>query len=255
MQALDIDVSQFGTSESNKSQIESAMARGLPEFSPALVKNNATFVVVGSGPSVIKYADQIREDQEAGNIICAIKGAHDWLIDNGITPDLFVSVEPRDRVENLKNKNEQTVYMLASRVHPNVFDHLQGCKVVLWHSWSEEEECKAIPSDKLKIGGGTTSGLRAVNIAYLMGFNKIKLYGFDSCLSEDKSIKRFTGEKPGAIIDVIVGDKTFWCTYALAQQAQDFQKLYSIMDITVESVGDGLISSIIEERKKLGFKT
>lgn len=176
------------------------------------------------------------------------------MIENGIIPDCFISVEPRDRTENLKHKHEEVAYLLASRVNPNVFEHLNDCHVTLWHSWSTDEECEAFKG-KMAIGGGTTSGLRAINVGYVLGYRKFKLYGFDSCLSEDKKKKRFTGEGPGQIIDVVVGEKTFWCTYALAQQAQDFQKLYQIMDITIESVGNGLISAIIDERKRLGFKT
>jgi len=254
MHALDINVSQFGTSKENADHIQSALSRGLQELTPAPFAHDGTFVIVGSGCSVINYANQIREDQRQGKTICAIKGAHDWLIDNGIIPDCFVSVEPRSRVENLVNKNEQTVYLLASRVSPEVFDHLSDCKVMLWHSWSDEKECEAFKGH-MAIGGGTTSGLRAVNVAYVLGYRKMKFYGMDSCLDETQTKKRFTGEGPGAVIDVICGDRTFYCTFALAQQAQDFQKLYNIMDITIESVGDGLISAIIDERKKKGLKT
>lgn len=252
MHPLTIDVSQYGTLEENAGYIRDSMERGLQELTPAPFGHDGTFVIVGSGCSVINYAEEIKKDQKEGKTICAIKGAHDWLCENEIIPDCFVSVEPRDRVNNLQLHNETTVYLLASRVNPNVFDLLKDRKVILWHSWSDEKECEAFRG-KMAIGGGTTSGLRAINIAYIMGYKKIKLYGFDSCLDESKQKKRFTGEGPGAIIDVTVGDKTFWCTHALAQQAKDFQKLYAIMDITVESIGDGLITKIIEERKRMGY--
>jgi hypothetical protein len=109
---------------------------------------------------------------------------------------------------------------------------------------------------KFGIGGGTTSGLRAINVGYVLGYRKFRLYGLDSCLADDKSTKRFTGEKAGAIIDVIVGGRTFWCNHAMAQQAQDFQQLYKVMpDMTVESFGDGLITAILAERRKQGLRT
>ena len=255
MQPLLINVAQYGTWDEVTGNIDSALQRELRELVAAPFAHDGTFVIVGSGPSVTEHIAQIRADKDAGKTICAIKGSHDWLIENGITPDCFLSVEPRDRSDQLKHKNEDTVYMLASRVHPNVFDALKDHKVLLWHSWSEAKECEVIPKDKLQIGGGTTSGLRAINVAYMLGYRKIKLYGFDSCLSKDKKRKRFTGEGPGQVIDVIVGDRTFWCTGALAQQAQDFQQIYQVMDVTIESVGDGLISAIIEERKKKGLPT
>jgi uncharacterized Rossmann fold enzyme len=254
-QPLHIDIAQYGTWDEVQDNIKSAFKRGLPEIKPAPFKHDGTMVIVGSGPSVTQYAEQIRRDQKNGKTICAIKAAHDWLIDNDIIPDCFVSVEPRDRSDQIKHKNEHTVYLLASRVHPAVFDALADCKVMLWHSWSAEKENEVIPKGNMQIGGGTTSGLRAVNVGYILGYRKFKLYGFDSCLSPDKQYKRFTGEKPGQIIDVIVGGKTFYCTGALAQQAQDFQQIYRVMDVSIESVGDGLISAIIDERIRNGLPT
>ena len=254
MHPLNIDVSQFGTADENVGYIESALERGLPELYPVPFPHDRNFVLVGSGCSVTEYVEDIRKDKEDGKVICAIKGSHDWLMENDIVPDCFISVEPRDRTYQLERANDETVYLLASRVYPGVFDKLKDRNVVLWHSWSEENECEAFKGH-IGIGGGTTSGLRAVNVGFVLGFRKFKLYGFDSCLSKDKTKKRFTGEGPGAIIDVTVGEKTFWCTHALAQQAQDFQNIYKIMDVNIESIGDGLISAIINERKRMGFKT
>lgn len=257
MQLLDIDVSQFGTAEGNAENIRAALRRDLPELQPALCSHDGTFVIVGSGPSLPLFADAIRDEQANGRPICAVKGAHDFLCEHDILPELFCSVEPRDRRENLKHANPYTTYLLASRVHPAVFDHLKDRKVVRWHSWSDQPECDVWRGvGKFGIGGGTTSGLRAINVGYVLGFRKFRLYGLDSCLADDKSTKRFTGEKAGAIIDVIVGGRTFWCNHAMAQQAQDFQQLYKVMsDMTVESFGDGLITAILAERRKQGLRT
>ena len=97
MHPLKIDVSQYGTLDENVGYIESALERGLPELFPVPFAHDGNFVVVGSGCSVINYVEEIRKDQTEGKVICAIKGAHDFLIENDIVPDVFVSVEPRDR--------------------------------------------------------------------------------------------------------------------------------------------------------------
>lgn len=256
MQLLDIDVSQFGTAEANADHIRSAIRRGLPEIQPALASHDGTFVIVGSGPSLPLFAEQIKAEQANGRPICAINGAHDFLCEHDLHPEFFLTVDPRPMPQNLKRANKYTTYLLASRVNPQTFDLLRDCKVVLWHSWSEEDECKVWRDvGKFGIGGGTTSGLRAINVGYVLGFRKFQLYGMDSCLAEDKATKRFTGEKAGALIDVIVGGRTFWCNHAMAQQAQDFQKLYAVMpDLTVQSAGDGLLSAILAERRKKGLR-
>lgn len=277
MRPLAIDVSQFGTNEANAEHIRSALQRGLPELSPAVVINDGTLVIVGSGPSLPAFVEEIRQERAKGRPICAIKGAHDLLCEKGIPPDLFLSVEPRDRRENLKHKNDNTVYLLASRVNPAVFDHLKGCKVVLWHSWSTEKEQEA-HKGKMAIGGGTTSGLRAINVGYVLGFRRFVLYGFDSCLAEDKLTKRFTGEKAANIFQIhlcagcqkeisekggehcpkYLGEqcekRSFHVSHALAQQADDFQKIYKVMpEVTIDAKGDGLIATIIRQRRKMGL--
>jgi hypothetical protein len=114
---------------------------------------------------------------------------------------------------------------------------------------------KALGAGKLAIGGGTTSGMRAINIGYILGFRKFVLYGYDSCNRAD-GIKRFTGEMTGPTMDVFVGaeKRKFTCNAAMAQQANEFQMIYTVMpDITVEAKGPGLIAAIIEERRKMAL--
>jgi len=50
LQPLHIDVAQFGVAGQHVEAIKAAAARGLPEFTPALVSHDGTMVVVGSGP-------------------------------------------------------------------------------------------------------------------------------------------------------------------------------------------------------------
>lgn len=251
-----LKVNQAGSLESNGDNIRSALSLNLPELVPACCSHDGTFVIAASGPSLPQFVEDIRKEQEKGRPICAINGAHDFLVENGITPNLFVSVDPRTTIlGNVKHKQSDTIYLLASRCHPELFQHLKDCKVLLWHAWSDEPECD-IWKGKFGIAGGTTSGLRAINVAYILGFRKFVLYGMDSCLDKDKDTKRFSGEKvgPGLVVDVIVGGKRFWCNGAMAQQATEFQMLYRYMPgLTIESKGNGLISAIIEARKVRGF--
>jgi hypothetical protein len=48
--------------------------------------------------------------------------------------------------------------------------------------------------------------------------------------------------------------RKFTCNAAMAQQANEFQMIYSVMpEITVEAKGPGLIAAIIEERRKMAL--
>lgn len=269
--ARSITALSAGTPESNAENVRSALARRLPEFCPTPCIHDGTFVIVGSGPSMPSFIDEIKGERGLGRPICAIKGAHDFLIKNGVEPDLFVSVEPRSRP--LEIVSSRTVYMLASRCSPDLFDQLSGANVILWHSFASKSSAEPPPGNsphwndfnpldecevwrgRFGVGGGSTSGLRAFNLAYLMGFRKLVLYGFDSCLAKDRQTKRFTGEGVGAgwVTDVIVGGKRFWCNGALADQALQFQRIMQgLVGLKVEVRGDGVIAEIVRQKALRG---
>ena len=238
-----------------RGHIRSAIARGLPEFQPALFPHDGHMVLVASGPSLPRFVEDIRKERAQGRPICAVKGAHDFLCEQGIEPDMWVSVEPKARLENVQRKNDRTVYFLASRCNPHLFDWLDDRKVMLFHTYSDRESHIDELKGRQVIGGGTTSGLRACTLAYLMGFKKQILYGFDSCLADDGKTKRFTGEMAGHTVDRIVGGKRFLCNGALAMQADECQMYFQVLPgLEWDVKGDGLIAAIMEERRKRGLQ-
>lgn len=236
------------------SHVRSCLARGLPELAPSLVPHDGTFVVVGSGPSVTQYGDEIRAERAQRRPICAINGAYDWLVSQGITPSFFLTVDPRPMPQNVTNPQPETVFLLSSRCAPSLFDRLADYRLVTFHSYAEEERHLFTPEQAL-YGGGSTSGLRAVSIGYLLGFAKFVLYGMDSCLAADGTTKRFTGEQAGQTWDRWVNGRRFWCNGAMALQADEFQTYYQLPDLTMDVKGDGLLAAIVAERKRLGKRT
>ncbi len=257
---LKIDVAQFGVAGQHVAAIKAASARGLPEFVPALVSHDGWMVIVGSGPSLPTFIDQIKEQRAKGRPICCVKGAHDFLCEHGVEPDLFVSVEPRDRRHNIRKKNSHTVYLLASRVAPEMFDYLADCKVMLWHSRGRYEELEALDEKQRQhsIGGGSTSGLRAICLGYAMGFRNFILVGFDSCLGPDGNKRFDSGKFEGVTCEVTVGTplegRRFVGNMAMIAQANEFQRAtYMILpDAHFDVWGDGLIAAIVNERKQQG---
>lgn len=251
MEPLEITVKAAGTEEELCSNIRSALTRGLPELTLAPTKHDGNMVLVASGWSMPDYVDEIRAHRAKGRPIVAIKAAHDFLVEKGIEPDMWVNLDPRDRTDGIQRLNDHTVYMPASRCPPSTFDYLKGRKILLWHSWAPGPEMEAMGPNKVAIGGGTTSGLRAINIGYLLGYRNFIMYGYDSCNRAD-GVKRFTGAKTGPSIDIWVGGpsgKKFNCNLAMAQQANEFQKIFDVMpDINVEVKGPGLIAEIMRMR-------
>lgn len=242
----------------DRANVTSALARNLPEFSPGVVAHDGTMVCVASGPSMPQYVEAIRYERKLGRPIFAVKGAHDFLCEQDIIPDLYICVDPTPATHpahKLERVNDQTLYVLASRCHPSMFDLVDGRSVMVFHSWSPHENYEEFKG-KVLVGGGSTSGLRAIMLSYLWGFRNIKLYGFDSCLAADRTTKRFTGENTGEspVYPVFVDGKRFWCNAAMHAQAYEIQHYYKwCPGLHLDAVGDGLIPAILEARRKREF--
>lgn len=138
-----------------------------------------------------------------------------------------------------------------------MFDHLKSKQIMVVHCASTKEEIEYFGNKNVfLLGGCSTSGLRAINLAYSIGFRNVILYGMDSCNAPDGVTKRIDGSLTGQTTDVVVGDRKFTCNLPMAKQAEDFQTIYSFLPgVHIESKGDGLITAIIEERKRKGYVT
>lgn len=240
-----------------RENILAALARGLPEFEPALYPHDGTMVVCGSGPSLPSFLDEIRAERAKRRPIVAVKGAHDFLVKNGIEPNLFISVEAKPRLENVRLKNPNTLYMLSGRCSPELYSWLSDCNVMTFHTYADKESTIPELAGKPLIGGGTTSGLRAVTLGYLMGFAKFAMYGFDSCLAYDLR-KRYDSApmQPWQITDRWVRGRRFICNAAMAMQADECQEYMKVFpDLSMDFKGDGLLAAIWAERKRRGLRT
>ena len=256
LQELRIEVKAAGKEDELHGNVRSALARGLPEFAECNTPapgHDGTLVLAGSGPSIVDQIDEIRAHRKAVDTIWAIKGAHDLLCDNGITPEGYVNLDPRDRLNTVKRVNGSTEYLIASRCPPALFDYLEPYRVTLWHSYSPDVEDWPEFKGRNLVQGGTTSGMRAINLGHLRGFRRFVLYGFDSCLAADRLTKRFTGEMSDKIMDVIVAGRQFWCNAAMAQQAIDFKTYLQIFagDAEFDVRGGGLLAAILDEFNRL----
>lgn len=225
-----------------------ACERGLPEVEAA-EPHDGVAVLVGSGPSL----DIERIRKETGTIV-GIKDAHDWLIERGVVPKYALAVDPQESRARCFTPHQDVTYLVASQCHGAMLDHLAGHDVKLWHLYIGEEA--RVPPGKLMIGGGTTSGMRALTLFYVLGYRKFHLHGYDSCLTGLRL--RANGTRAKAHDKLVWvragrGGRAWLCSPAMAGQAGELDRMYQIMpDITIEAYGEGLIPSIIEERRRLG---
>ncbi len=135
-------------------------------------------VVVGGGPSVKNFLDEIRTRKEHGQEIFALNNSWQYLEKNGIKPDYHVMLDARP--ENADFVPEGKGYY-ASQCDPSVFEKAKD--VTLWHHSNAQN---VIEGNGLFVAGGSTVGLSALSICAMLGYRKIHIYGFDSSYEEDR---------------------------------------------------------------------
>jgi uncharacterized Rossmann fold enzyme len=232
--------------------MEAAIARGLPQVKQAEPIKTGSVILVASAPSVRGQVELIKKMQAAGSPIVAIKGAHDWLIAQGVIPDYALAIDPQEHRIAFYKPHKAVHYMIASQCHPAMFDNLAGYQVTIWHPYIKKGQNR--PKNSMLIGGGTTSGLRAISLFYVLGYRQFELFGFDSCNTGE--MLRVNGErlKDGdELVDVQIDPEgeTFHCNTAMALQAEHFQTYYDYLpDATFNGYGYGLIQAIIKKRQQ-----
>lgn len=240
--------------------IKLALERNLEEFG-ASKPHEKEVAIVGSGPSVRSQVKKIRSLKKKGCMIIAVKGAHDFLIEKNIIPHAALAVDPQPHIvkcfKRKLDRHDRPAYLIASQCHPEVFDYLSDQRVILWHllATSSHEFLKG----RLQVGGGSTSGSRGIVLAYMMGFRKFHLFGFDSCLSGDnrEKLRKVTGEMWGGekekILELVCEGETFYADPAMAAQANEIQDVFAMLEgAKIKAYGHGLIQQVVNSNARAG---
>lgn len=134
---------------------------------------------VSFGPSLNDTWEQLR----GFRYIMTCSGAHKFLVERGIVPTWHLEVDPRaHKVGLMGTPCKDTQYLIASTCHPDVFAHLRGHDVRLWHVFdSQEESLRVLPPGEWAITGGSSAGLRTLTLARFLGFRDLHVFGMDGC--------------------------------------------------------------------------
>jgi hypothetical protein len=268
MQPLKVKARCVVDAEGRIEHIKSALERGLEEFGPSQ-PHKKEICVVGSGPSVKSQVKKIRALKRKGCFILAVKGAHDFLIKNKVMPHAALAVDPQPHIVRCfrkklpKGEPIRPAYLIASQCCPEVFDYLADQRVILWHLLSNTSA--PILKNKIQIGGGSTSGSRAIVLSWMMGFRRFHLFGFDSCLQGDgeNKLRKITGERWGAIkesgkrevvMELVCEGQTFFSDPAFAAQANEIQDVVKMLEGSMfKAYGKGLIQTIFKANRDKGW--
>lgn len=224
-------------------QIKLSVARvhaRIPERDPQDVRRDPVAVVC-YGPSLNDTWEKIREFKYV--ITCS--GAHSFLIKRGIVPSWHVAVDPlpRNTVELIGPPYPGVEYLIGSPCHPDVFDHLEGYDVKLWHVFdSEADAVRVLPYGEWAFLGGPNVGLRALTLARFLGFTDLHVFGMDAC---EGVSGRHAAEHPSRLAgySVLVYDGvTYRTNPAMLECAKNtWDVLNQMPGVHATFYGDGLV--------------
>lgn len=235
-----------------------AMASGFPILQERGRITQQPLLIVGDSPDLHEHLDKIKALKESGVRIMAVKRTHDWLIERGIVPDMAISCDAQaNTVDIFKARRQGVTYYCGSVSHPDMWDYMRGFSCVIWHPKLHGFD-DATPEWKgvKKVTGGCTTGLRAISLAWILGYRNQILVGFQSCVSSN-GVMRETGGKTFAhdeAFPVHYAGQWFWTTANLAQQVQDLMPtLMSCPGIKVDVIGDGALPHVLRTGKAGGW--
>jgi uncharacterized Rossmann fold enzyme len=255
MRRVELKHKLAGGTENQVRNILSCMKRKLPEFLPErnaaelLQRMKVPVAIVGSGPSIADYVEDIRNFK---GVVIAINAAHDYLVDRGVNPHMMVAVDPRIRIaKGFRKPHKDCLYLIASQCHPGVFNMLKGHRIAMWHSACSaiDEIAKQLDTKMGQVHGGTTATLRALAIAYLMGFRMFHLYGVDSSFTP--VLRNIDGIKPEKTVEAECGGKRYLTDHQMMSQAMEMTQVLNLLpEIRVTSHGDSLMTAVLTEASK-----
>jgi len=225
--------------------------------------NDMEVMILGGGPTMNKFENDIKQKRAEGVKLITLNGSYNWALDHGLTPSAQIVVDAREFNKRFtKPVVEGCKYLIASQVHPEVFEGLPKDRTFIWHN------NPALISDILNeqypefwhcVPGGSTVLLRAIPLLRMLGYKRFHLYGCDSCLAKKKHHAYPQPENDkGQVIPVTVnpGGKVFFCNPWMISQAEEMIELIKALgdEIELEIYGDGLLAQILKEGAKLEEK-
>lgn len=199
--------------------------------------------IVCYGPSLKETWPELKKFKK----IISCSGAHKFLIEKGIIPTWHVDLDPRaHKVSMLGTPHKDVEYLMASCVHPSMWDVLEGHNVKLWHIYANEDNKNmplVYPRGDWILTGGNNVGLRCLVMARVLGYVNLHVFGMDCSFPKDTS--HHAGEHLNAnskTFEVPYGGKMYYCEPVMIDYARNFfHEMNQLPDVRVILYGDGLL--------------
>ncbi len=208
---------------------------------------NGAISVVCYGPSL---ADTWRDIKRP---MITVSGAHDFMLERGVVPDYHMDCDPRvHKAALLAHPHKDVQYLMATCVHPSMWEKLKDHKVELWHLHQGDATDKWLAENDPganRLGGGTTAGARAMEVASMLGYKRFEIHGMDCSFRGEH---RHAGKHGGKVqneIECNVGDKWFRSSPQMIEAAREIIMFLSNYDVEIFFHGEGLQQHMVKTFK------
>lgn len=238
--------------EQIRENVKFNIAQGWEQVKP-FGANDFECMILGGGPSLNDFVDDIKQKRAEGVKLLTLNGAYQWALEHGLIPSAQLVVDARPfNGRFTKPVIDDCKYLIGSQCHPSVLEGLPKDRTVIWHSNPSliEDLLNAQYEYWYSIPGGSSILLRAIPLMRMLGYGKFHLYGCDSCVLNGAHHAYSQPENDGGVaLPVIVnpGGRVFHCNPWQISQAQEFIDLIKAMGDQVELAvyGDGLLAHIL----------
>jgi uncharacterized Rossmann fold enzyme len=223
------------TEEQRLNNIKLSMARDIP-WMESYKLHGGRWNVCAGGPGLRKEIPRIKK---AKGVIVSVNGTHDYLLNKGVKPDYFILTDPREHNARFVHKpRRDVIYLIAAHCDPKVFDALTGFDCRLWFPLDYE---LPVP---VSVGGGSTVGLRAINVGFTLGYPDIHLWGFDGCVKEHHHAypQPENDDEPTEVVEY--RGKKFKMTEWMIHQAANFDEMMRKHSLNITVHTNGVIKHI-----------
>ena len=230
--------------------------------------------VVSGGVIDFKNLKHVKKKYNAE--VWCVKHALPKLVEQGITPDACLVLDPRPingisthgvkRTELFETIPEETRFYIASMTDSSVTRHIMSKtdNILGFHAFTDGvrdmsitdrvviDKGIGIPEGTVLISGGTAAATRTIGLLDTLGYHNMHLFGFDCSVlditDEQKSEKDEAGNPK--YIHVETGGKKFYSTGELLALAQDLERMWEEkeLQLNIKYYGkDSLVAQIWEQ--------
>lgn len=233
----------------------------LPQCQPMTQDNpKDPVILLCGGPSLNDFEDQIIERKlHDGAKLVTVNGTYKWALDRGLGPVSLVMADGRvQNADFIHESRDDCSYFLASQCHPAVFERAPEARTAIWHCLTFPEREVPILNDYYfgsacwyPVMGMSTVATRAIMLLTMLGFERIEIFGLDSCYrgKDHHAFPQPLNDGSPAAWVSCAGKKFYAASWMIGQAADFLEMMYGVLQqANVELLvhGDGLIAHMIE---------